>query len=85
MKMTLAKRRQTVARPKADSGKCRDNKQEAGDTEREREGQPQNGPRCEPGPETGFSCAATSRVRVPVRVGCLHAKPLLTRLLYLWP
>lgn len=35
MKMTLAKRRQTVARPKADSGKCRDNKQEAGDTTRE--------------------------------------------------
>lgn len=44
MKMTLAKRRQTVARPKADSGKCRDNKQEAGDTARERgEGDPRTG------------------------------------------
>lgn len=45
MKMTLAKRRQTVARPKADSGKCRDNKQEAGDTAREmgRGGDPRTG------------------------------------------
>lgn len=46
MKMTLAKRRQTVARPKADSGKCRDNKQEAGDTTREggeRKGDPRTG------------------------------------------
>lgn len=43
MKMTLAKRRQTVARPKADSGKCRDNKQEAGDTARERRGDPRTG------------------------------------------
>lgn len=41
MKMTLAKRRQTVARPKADSGKCRDNKQEAGDTAQERGATPE--------------------------------------------
>lgn len=43
MKMTLAKRRQTVARPKADSGKCRDNKQEAGDGVREGGGDPRTG------------------------------------------
>ena len=71
MKMTLGKRRQTVARPSADTverKQRRDNKQET-DQRPEQEASDW---------EWEWAC-------VRVRVGHLHAKPLLTRLLYLWP